>query len=56
MMGVEPTFAPTTGHIRSVSVDLTRMHEIAGHTTVGWQDGFRRMLEHRHPDKVKAPA
>jgi len=56
LMGVEASFAPTEQHLQSVMVDLTRMHEIAGHTTVHWHDGFRRMLEHRYPDLVKAPA
>ena len=36
--------------IESVEVDLTKMHAIAGHTKVGWQDGFRAMIEARHPE------
>jgi nucleoside-diphosphate-sugar epimerase len=56
LMGVEATFAPTELHLESVMVDLTRMHEITGPTTVHWHDGFRRMLEHRHPNLVKASA
>ena len=56
LMGVEASFAPTELHLESVKVDLTRMHEITGPTTVHWHDGFRRMLEHRHPGLVKASA
>jgi nucleoside-diphosphate-sugar epimerase len=56
LMGVEASFAPTELHLQSVMVDLTKMHSITGPTTVHWHDGFRRMLEHRHPDLVKAPA
>jgi UDP-glucuronate 4-epimerase len=30
--------------------DVTFMHEVLGRTTVGWRDGFRRMIEARYPD------
>jgi UDP-glucuronate 4-epimerase len=30
--------------------DTTRMHEILGHTEIGWRDGFRRMVAARHPE------
>jgi hypothetical protein len=26
------------------------MHEVLGHTNVHWRDGFRRMIEARHPE------
>ena len=26
------------------------MHELIGSTTVQWKDGFRRMVEARHPE------
>jgi UDP-glucuronate 4-epimerase len=33
-----------------VQVDLGRMHELVGSTSVGWKDGLRRMVEARHPE------
>jgi nucleoside-diphosphate-sugar epimerase len=30
--------------------DTTYMHEILGRTTVPWREGFRRMVEARHPE------
>ncbi len=29
------------------------MHEVLGHTRVHWQDGFRRMIEARHPERLQ---
>ena len=31
------------------------MHEALGHTKVHWRDGFRRMVEARHPELVLSP-
>ena len=50
LTGLEPTFEETPDTIGSVFVDLTRMHELVGDTTVGWRDGIRRMVEARHPE------
>jgi hypothetical protein len=30
--------------------DVTRMHEVLGRTKVPWREGFRRMIEARHPE------
>jgi hypothetical protein len=30
-----------------VTVDLTRMHELVGHATVPWREGFARMVAAR---------
>jgi hypothetical protein len=46
--GLEARFEPTEHTIDSVALDLTRMHELAGPATVGWQDGMRRMIAARH--------
>lgn len=46
-LAVGPTAMP------SVTVDLTRQHELVGKTEVHWRDGIRRMLEARHPDLLK---
>jgi nucleoside-diphosphate-sugar epimerase len=50
LTGLTPTFAPTAETIDSVQIDLTRMHAVAGTPTVPWRDGFRRMVEARHPE------
>jgi len=50
LTGLVPTFAETPNTIGSVFVDLTKMHDIAGATEVGWRDGIRRMVEARHPE------
>jgi len=52
LTGLEPTFVHTDAAIPSVAVDLTRMHELIGPTTVEWRDGFRRMVSARHPELV----
>jgi len=46
--GLEARFQPTADTIDSVTLDLTRMHELAGHTTVDWRDGMREMVAARH--------
>jgi hypothetical protein len=33
--------------IESVTVDPTRMHELVGHTSVPWRQGFARMVAAR---------
>jgi UDP-glucuronate 4-epimerase len=50
LTGVPARFAPTRDTIDSVQIDLTRMHQVAGATTVGWRDGMRRMVAARHPE------
>ena len=42
--GMDATFQPTDQTIESVTVDLTRMHELVGYATVPWQEGFARMV------------
>ena len=53
LTGIEPTFAPTADTIDSVQVDLTRLHQLVGTTTVDWRDGMRRMVEARHPELLQ---
>ena len=48
--GTSVRFSPTRDTIDSVQIDLTRMHELVGTTTVDWRDGMRRMVEARHPE------
>jgi nucleoside-diphosphate-sugar epimerase len=53
LTGLEARTAPTPDTIDSVQIDLTRMHELVGTTTVGWREGMRRMVEARHPELLK---
>ena len=46
--GLEARFEPTEHTIDSVELDLTRMHELIGPTTVEWRDGMKRMVADRH--------
>ena len=50
LVGREPVLRSSTDTIGAVTVDLTRMHELIGGTTVDWRDGFRRMVAARHPE------
>lgn len=43
--GAEPRFEPTDATLESVTVDLSKMHELVGHTHVHWKDGLRAMAE-----------
>ena len=47
LTGREATFQPTDQTIASVTVDLTRMHELVGHARVPWREGFARMVAAR---------
>ncbi|WP_094286293.1 NAD-dependent epimerase/dehydratase family protein [Mycobacterium lehmannii] len=50
LVGVEPIFEYTPEAHTPLWPDVTRMHEVLGRTTIGWRDGFRRMVEARHPE------
>jgi hypothetical protein len=50
LTGVPARFAPTRDTIDSVQIDLSRMHELVGTTSVHWRDGMRRMVASRHPE------
>ena len=50
LTGIAVRFAPTAQTIDSVQVDLTRMHELVGPTTVPWREGMERMVAARHPE------
>jgi nucleoside-diphosphate-sugar epimerase len=53
LTGTEARFEPTADTIDSVQIDLTRMHELVGPTSVPWRDGMRRMVAALHPDKLQ---
>jgi hypothetical protein len=50
LVGVQPVFVYTPDAHTPLWPDVTRMHEILGRTKVPWRDGFRRMVEARHPE------
>jgi hypothetical protein len=50
LVGIMPTFAPTTQTIESVRVDTSRMDELIGPAQVRWRDGMKRMVETMHPE------
>jgi UDP-glucuronate 4-epimerase len=50
LIGREPTFEYDPSAHTPLWPDVTFMHEILGRTTVHWRDGFRRMIETRHPE------
>lgn len=53
LTGLTPEFAPTDQTIESVIPDTRLMVEKIGGTEVSWRDGFRRMLEARHPELLQ---
>ncbi len=54
LTGCTPSFAPTRDTIDSVQIDLTRMHELVGPTTVDWREGMQRMVASRHPELIRS--
>ena len=52
LIGVEPIFEYTPEAHTPLWPDVTRMHEVLGQTKVPWREGFRRMIQARHPEIV----
>ncbi|WP_200828121.1 NAD(P)-dependent oxidoreductase [Mycobacterium sp. 3519A] len=50
LVGVEPVFTYTPDAHTPLWPDVTYMHDMLGRTKVHWRDGFRRMIEARHPE------
>ena len=50
LTGANCTIAYDERMLPSIGIDPTKMHELIGRTTVSWKDGFRRMVEARHPE------
>jgi UDP-glucuronate 4-epimerase len=50
LVGIEPVFEVSPEAIAPLWPDVTKMHEVLGRTEVHWRDGFRRMVEARHPE------
>lgn len=55
LVGVEPTFEYTPDAHTPLWPDVTHMHEVLGTTKVPWREGFRRMIEARHPELLSVP-
>jgi nucleoside-diphosphate-sugar epimerase len=53
LVGVQPIFEYTAEAHTPLWPDVTYMHQILGRTKVHWRDGFRRMIEARHPELLK---
>ena len=50
LVGVEPVFEYTPKAHTPLWPDVTHMHDLLGATKVPWRDGFRRMIQARHPE------
>lgn len=50
LIGVAPTFEYTTDAHTPLWPDVTHMHQVLGRTKVPWREGFRRMIQARHPE------
>ena len=53
LTGLAAKLEPTEKALGSLELDLTRMHAALGHTSVGWRDGMRRLVEARSPELLK---
>jgi UDP-glucuronate 4-epimerase len=53
LVGVEPRFEYDPAAHTPLWPDVTLMHELLGRTRVPWREGFRRMIEARHPDALR---
>lgn len=52
LIGCRPVFQESPQALSGVPIDLTRMRELVGATTVDWRDGMRRMVAKFHPELV----
>jgi len=50
LTGLEPEFSDSDQTIPSLTLDLTRMHQLVGPATTDWRDGIRRMVETLNPE------
>lgn len=52
LVGTPPVFEDSEQALRGNPLDVTKMHELIGTTSVDWRDGMRRMAAKFHPDLV----
>ena len=50
LMGKPVSFEASESALSPVPVDITRFETVHGPTTTDWRVGFRRMVEHLHPE------
>lgn len=55
LTGLTPSFRATTDTIPSGHLDLSRLDDLVGPTTVPWKDGFADMVAARHPELLAPP-
>jgi nucleoside-diphosphate-sugar epimerase len=53
LTGLPAELVVSENTLQSVELNLDRMHELVGHSTVHWQDGMRRMVEALRPDLLE---
>jgi nucleoside-diphosphate-sugar epimerase len=53
LVGVKPIFEYTPEAHTPLWPDVTHMHQVLGRTKVPWREGFRRMIEARHPELLR---
>ncbi|CDQ43846.1 NAD-dependent epimerase/dehydratase family protein [Mycolicibacterium neoaurum] len=56
LIGRDPVFEVSDQALPTGPTDTTKMHEIAGGTSVDWRDGIRRMVSTFHPELVAPSA
>ena len=53
LVGVEPIFEYSAEAHTPLWPDVTLMHKVLGRTKIHWRDGFRKMIEARHPELLR---
>jgi nucleoside-diphosphate-sugar epimerase len=53
LTGLPAKLVTSEQSLASVALNLDRLHELVGHSTVQWKDGFRRMVAALRPDLLK---
>jgi UDP-glucuronate 4-epimerase len=52
LVGTEPVFEESEQALRGNPLDVSRMREVVGGTTIDWRDGLHRMAAKFHPELV----
>jgi nucleoside-diphosphate-sugar epimerase len=53
LTGIPAKLIVSENTLQSVELNLDRMHELVGHSTVHWKDGMRRMVAALRPDLLR---
>jgi nucleoside-diphosphate-sugar epimerase len=53
LIRIKPIFEYTPEAHTPLWPDVTYMHKVLGHTKIDWRDGFRRMIDARHPELLR---